>query len=154
MPAASWLTVAMVNPVNRTPDMEYSTSIIELSQFPSKNPDPPFPSGVSLLSARERSSESCKPQGPTSSTIHTSHRRPEGSNGLGLRAQQQIKCGDVRDHQHGHIDNRDSIRGAQPPCRLFLPNHKSFWVRRYVLCSVTERQPWLVAVFGTPSHGL
>jgi hypothetical protein len=28
------------------------------------------------------------------------------------------------------------------------------WVKRYVLCSVTARQPWLVAVFETPSHGL
>jgi hypothetical protein len=28
------------------------------------------------------------------------------------------------------------------------------WVKRYVLCSVTARQSWFVAVFGTPSHGL
>src|SRR5882762_141261 len=77
MPAASRLIIAMVTPKRHPPDMEYSTSIIELSQFPSKNLDPPFPSGVSLLSARERSSESCNPQGPSSSTIHTSHRRPE-----------------------------------------------------------------------------
>src|SRR6267143_3443190 len=39
------------------------------------------------------------------------------------------------------------------PSRLLLLNHKPLWVKRYVLCSVTARQPWLVAVFGMPSHG-
>src|SRR5882762_446016 len=43
----------------------------------------------------------------------------EGSNGLGLRTQQQIKCDDVRDHPHGHVDNRDSVGGAQLPRRSF-----------------------------------
>jgi hypothetical protein len=33
----------------------------------------------------------------------------------GLRTQQQIECDDVRDHQHGHVDDRDRIRGAQLP---------------------------------------
>jgi hypothetical protein len=27
-------------------------------------------------------------------------------------------------------------------------------VKRYVLCSVTARQPWFLPVFGTPRHGL
>ena len=37
----------------------------------------------------------------------------EGSNGLGLRTKQQIECDDVRGHQHGHVDDRDRVRGAQ-----------------------------------------
>jgi hypothetical protein len=60
----------------------------------------------------------------------------------------------MRDHHHGHVEDRDRVHGAQLPRWLFLPNHKPFWVKRYVLGSVTARQPWLVAVFGTPSHGL
>ena len=36
----------------------------------------------------------------------------------------------------------------------FLPLFFHFVVKRYVPCSLTARQPWLVAVFGTPSHGL
>src|SRR6267154_2521418 len=71
----------------------------------------------------------------------------EGSNGLGLRTQQQIKCDDVRDHPHGHVDNRDSVGGAQLSRQLFLHNHKPLWVRRYVLCSVRARQRWFVTVF-------
>src|SRR5258708_552627 len=39
----------------------------------------------------------------------------EGSNCLGLRTQHQIECDDVRDHQHGHVDDRDRIRGTQLP---------------------------------------
>ena len=34
---------------------------------------------------------------------------------LGLRKQQQIECDDVRDHQQGHVDDRDRVRGAQLP---------------------------------------
>jgi hypothetical protein len=46
----------------------------------------------------------------------------------------------VRDHQHGHVD--------------VFTNHKPFLVKRYVLCSVMARQPWLLAVIGMPSHEL
>src|SRR6266853_343862 len=42
----------------------------------------------------------------------------EGSNRLGLITQQQIECDDVRDHQHGHVDDRDRVCGAQ------LPRHR------------------------------
>jgi len=28
-----------------------------------------------------------------------------------------------RDHLHGHVGNRDSVRGAQLARRLFLPKH-------------------------------
>jgi hypothetical protein len=40
------------------------------------------------------------------------------------------------------------------PSRLLLLNHQPLWVKRYVLCLVTARQSWPVAVFGTPSYGL
>jgi hypothetical protein len=43
----------------------------------------------------------------------------------------------VRDRQHGHIDDRDRVCDAQLLRRLFLRKHKPFWVKRYVLCSVT-----------------
>jgi hypothetical protein len=32
-----------------------------------------------------------------------------------LRTQQQIECDDVRDHQQGHVDDRDCIGGTQLP---------------------------------------
>ena len=43
----------------------------------------------------------------------------EGSDRLGLGTQQQIECDDVRDHQQGHVDDRDPVHGAQLPrhCR-------------------------------------
>ena len=44
----------------------------------------------------------------------------EGSNRLRLRTQQQIECDDVRDHQHGRIDNRGNVHGApNVPAALF-----------------------------------
>jgi hypothetical protein len=43
------------------------------------------------------------------------HAASEGSNRLGLGTQQQIECGDVRDHQHGHVEDRDRVGGAQLP---------------------------------------
>jgi len=33
--------------------------------------------------------------------------RIAGEGRLGLRARQQTECDDVRDHQHGHVDDRD-----------------------------------------------
>jgi len=49
----------------------------------------------------------------------------------------------------------DRIKYVAPNCRrLFLPHHESVWVKRYVVCSVTARQPWFEAAFETPSHGL
>jgi len=49
---------------------------------------------------------------------------------------------------------RASLRALQLSRQLFSPNHKPSWVKRYVLGLMTARQPWLLAVFGTPSHGL
>src|SRR2546427_8414255 len=48
----------------------------------------------------------------------------EGSNRLGLRPQQKIECEDVRDHQQGHVDDRDRVRRAQLPrqCRKADPD--------------------------------
>src|ERR1700676_495900 len=48
----------------------------------------------------------------------------------------------------GFRDLSQSLRFHFCPCLSIL------WVKRYVPCSVTARQPWLVTVFGTPSHGL
>jgi hypothetical protein len=39
----------------------------------------------------------------------------EGKNWLGLRTRKQIERGEVRDHQRGHIDDRDPVRSGQLP---------------------------------------
>jgi hypothetical protein len=61
-----------------------------------------------------------------------------------------------REYEHGGGTIRGIAKklGIPPHRRFFLPNHRPFRFKRYVLCSVKARQPWLVAVCGTPSHGL
>src|ERR1700688_1069861 len=45
------------------------------------------------------------------------------------------------------------FRGLSQSLRFhFCPCPSILWVKRYVPCSVTARQPWLVAIFGTPRH--
>jgi hypothetical protein len=39
-----------------------------------------------------------------------------------LGTQQKIECDDVRDHQHGHIHDRDHIRRSQLPRQCWKPD--------------------------------
>ena len=39
----------------------------------------------------------------------------EGPSRRGLRTHQQVEGGEVRDHQYGHVDDRDRVGGAQLP---------------------------------------
>jgi hypothetical protein len=41
----------------------------------------------------------------------------EGRSHLGLRTHQQIKGHGVRDHQYGHVDDRDRVCDVQLPCQ-------------------------------------
>ena len=38
-----------------------------------------------------------------------------GPSRLKLGTHQQIECGEVRNHQHGHVDDRDSVGGPELP---------------------------------------
>lgn len=48
-------------------------------------------------------------------TLSSRRLASQDSNRVGLGTQQEIDCEDVRNHQQGHVEDRNRVRGAKLP---------------------------------------